>query len=103
MAGDMGLARSLIIKADLPEVAQFYRIIVGKTDPDVHWQSKQPTVIPRSDRAALRMPSIKEQVAVFESDGWRCRYCGTRIIARAARAVLSKAFPDETRLGEPSS
>lgn len=41
------------------------------------------------------MPSAAETLALYARDGWRCRYCGYRVIQGQARDVLWKAFPDE--------
>jgi len=97
LAGDIGCAKSCLVKADMPEIRQFYKRIVGVTNKDVHWQSKQPKdIVPKSNRAKGRMPSAKEQLAIFTKDGWRCRFCGTRVISREARLILIKQFPEET-------
>jgi len=97
LSGYNGLAGKLIARADDPEIAKFYRRIVGKTDPKIHWQSSQPkNPVPKSERSTTRMPSPKKQTEIFQRDGWRCRYCGTRVISRAARKVFILNFPVET-------
>ena len=98
--GDEQTARERLRAADMPEICAYFGRIAGPTDPEVHWQEKSPKdVLPKHARATLRMPSVREERAVFERDGWRCRYCGTRIIYKKARQYLTKVFPAEARWG----
>jgi 5-methylcytosine-specific restriction endonuclease McrA len=95
--GRIDLAKRLLVEADFPEIAVYCGRIVGKTDPSLHWQHKQPTdLLPPDARLATRMPSPSTELFVFERDGWKCRFCGCRVLDRKARAKLCKAFPDET-------
>lgn len=97
LRGDESEAGRLVTAADKPQIAEFYRRIAGKTDPEIHWQSKQPKDrLPNSRRSATRMPSGNGQAAIFARDGWRCRYCGTRVISTKARKVFTERFPEET-------
>lgn len=89
------LAGRLIVAADLPEIGAYARRLVGKMSVDVHCVVKRPKCLPKGERDPARMPSLAEQRAIFAQDGWRCRFCGTKVINKAARALLIKLFPGE--------
>ncbi|MBD3668544.1 MAG: hypothetical protein HUJ16_11315 [Kangiella sp.] len=99
MNGKIALAADLIEKSNFPEIMTYTRLIVGKLSYEVHRQTKRPKVIAKDERDPVRMPTAKEQEAVFIADGWRCRFCGIKVISKKARNLLVKAFPDETRWG----
>lgn len=95
--GEISLAKELIVKADIPEIRSFYILITGKTLHAIHWQSSLPKgMLSRHDMVETKMPSDKEQEAIFVRDGWRCRFCGQRVVSRKARSILIKEFPEET-------
>jgi len=97
LVNDYIFASKLIIAADMPEIARFYKRIAGKTNYEIHLQVSQPKyLITKSDRTRLRMPSSKVELSVFQRDGWRCRFCGVRVISRKTRSILIKKFPLET-------
>lgn len=97
LKNDQELAASLLVKADMPEIKQFYRLIAGHTNPVIHWQSSQPKdVIPKDQRVEKRMPTNRTEQKIFDRDGWRCRYCGTKVISRVARKIFIERFPIET-------
>jgi len=56
--------------------------------------------IPKSQRASLRMPGQALEQAIFRRDGWRCRFCGCRVISRKARLALARLYPEEARWGK---
>jgi 5-methylcytosine-specific restriction endonuclease McrA len=41
------------------------------------------------------MPSRREQASIFARDGWPCRFCGTKVICKLARSVITRAFAIE--------
>jgi 5-methylcytosine-specific restriction endonuclease McrA len=43
------------------------------------------------------MPGRKTALEVFRRDGWRCRFCGIRILSLDAIKLLDAIFPDEVR------
>jgi hypothetical protein len=89
------LGAKLIAAADLPEIRDYAISILGKMRVDVHRQVKRPKCLPVSERDPTRMPSKAEQDAIFARDGWRCRFCGTKVICKSARFALTKFFPIE--------
>jgi len=40
------------------------------------------------------MPSLTIQRSIFRRDGYRCRYCGCRVVHKEARSVLTSHFPE---------
>lgn len=100
-AGDHSAARTFLAKADFPEICKFTQKICGPIDPEIHWQNSMPKdAIPKSQRANLRMPGQALEQAIFRRDGWRCRFCGCRVISRKARLVLARLYPEEARWGK---
>jgi len=95
ISGHTDLARQLVGAANLPEIRKYAVSIVGKMSPEIHRSVKRPTPLPYSERDATRMPPQREQEIVFARDGWRCRFCGVKVISRAARSILTKLFPVE--------
>ena len=89
-------AAEKIVSADMKEISAFYKLITGHTNYAIHWQHRQPRSISKAERASIRMPSIHDEMEVFCRDGWRCRYCGTRVVSRQARKILIEEFPVET-------
>ncbi|MDH0564321.1 HNH endonuclease [Acinetobacter courvalinii] len=92
---DYRLANLLIVEANFPEITEYAQSIVGKLSFDIHRQTKLPKRLPISMRDSTRMPSQVEQNAIFLRDGWRCRFCGIKVISRQARTILSNVFKIE--------
>ncbi len=99
LEGDAANARQLVAKADLPVIAAYTAHVTGAVNPLVHWQSAMPARDAELARSAQRMPSSGVERAICVRDGWRCRYCGTRVIDRQMRARLHRCLPDVARWG----
>lgn len=97
--GNRDLASLLVVNADIPAIASYTKKIVGPLSEEVHRQTTLPVVLPKTERHKVRMPQASAQGKIFERDGWRCRFCGVKVIAREARNLLVKLFPDETHWG----
>lgn len=95
LAGRFPLAASLLAQADLPEIMTYAQRAVGPLSVEVHRMTKRPTCLPHSVRHPTRMPNVIAQRTIFKRDGWRCRFCGTKVICKEARAVIAKAFSIE--------
>ena len=101
MASNEDTARYFIVQADLPEIREHAIKLVGRMSAEVHLNVRRPTCWRKEDRDPTRMPSLPRQTAIFARDGWRCRFCGIKVISRAARLALVKRFPAETRWSGP--
>jgi hypothetical protein len=90
LSGRRQLARELVAQsASFPEILDYVCKLVGPMTKDVHrWVG-----IPKSDTSAKAgMPPRAVELQVYNDDGWRCRFCGIRVVSREARSVLSRAF-----------
>ncbi|MEW6465491.1 HNH endonuclease signature motif containing protein [Tibeticola sp.] len=83
----------------MPIIAAYTALVTGPVNPAVHWQSAMPTADAEFERSAQRMPSSSFERAIYVRDGWRCRYCGVRIIERSMRTRLHICLPDVARWG----
>lgn len=99
--GNTELASLLLKQSDLPEVSSYAISLVGKMSQEIHRNIKRPKCLPKEERDPARMPSEKIQLEIFARDGWRCRFCNTKVINRKARGVLVKAYQDETNWSAP--
>ena len=86
------LAGQLIVQADFPEIMDYAKRLVGKMSLEVHRVTQRPTDDEKPTRDSTRMPTKAEQSAIFARDGWRCRFCGIKVICRSARSVLTRMF-----------
>lgn len=101
LIGRKDLAASLVAQADVPEIGIWVRRLVGATSLDVHRNLRQPESCPKHERDPRRMPTRAGELEIFVRDGWRCRFCDTRVINRAARSVLARLFPTEAHCTGP--
>ncbi len=95
VSGRTELTGQLLGAANLPEIMEYAISLVGKMSVEIHRQTKRPKCLPVAARDPTRMPPSSVQDSIFARDGWRCRFCGARVICKAARLVLTKAFPLE--------
>lgn len=56
--------------------------------------------VAREMRQKLRMPPEAETMAVFDRDGWRCRWCESRVISIKALKRMAMACPSSFRHGK---
>lgn len=101
--GDCKLASSLIAQADSLAIFDFVERIWGKVDLYIHRYRDVPGAPPKLKGAKLRMPSKPEQRKIYLRDGWRCRFCGIRVVSPAAFSMLRKAFPLSLRWGDTNT
>ena len=99
LEGDAPNARQLVAEADMPVIGAYTALVTGAVNPLVHWQSAMPAGAVGLERSAQRMPSSSVERAIYVRDGWRCRYCGTRVIDRSMRARLHRCLSDVARWG----
>jgi len=93
VAGDYDQAREKLHQADMPAVHAFAARIMGPWDSFIH--RLRPVERPvGTAKIPSRRPNRSAEAKVFARDGWRCRYCGLRVVLPTARSFLVKAFPD---------
>lgn len=96
LSGNRPEASRYLVEADIPEIMEYTIRIVGPLSLEIHRQTKRPKALSKDQRDPRRMPTQKVQEEIFERDGWRCCFCGVRVISRKARAILIGQFPAET-------
>jgi hypothetical protein len=97
--GDQARARLLIAQADLAPIFDFVERIWGKVDLNIHRFRNVPGAPLRDKTCKERMPSASKKLEIYLRDGWRCRFCGIRVISPKALLILQKHFPDVARSG----
>lgn len=97
ISGNLASARDFIIQANVPEVWQYARRVMGKYDDDIHrYRRSRPDMPPlsRSRRIKVRMPSPAQTMDIYRRDGFHCRYCEMPVILPTARVVMMAIAPD---------
>lgn len=96
MIDKIEVASRLIVFADMKAIMERGVRMVGKLSLEVHRQVRRPLALPCEQRHELRMPGEVTEEQVFNRDGWHCRFCSCKVIARPARNKLTLKFPVET-------
>jgi len=93
VAGTLDRAREFVRRADMPALFEFSSLVMNGNDP--HVQRRRPVVaaVDKGAKIASRMPSAEATKALFARDGWRCRFCGCRVVPPKARAAMGEALP----------
>lgn len=86
-------------QADLRPLRNFAYLLCGPINPAIHRQSKNPTYDSQQIQVGPRMPSAAVTRETFARDGYRCRYCGSRVILKQAQKAFSAACPNAARWG----
>jgi len=86
-AGDQATARQLAAAVDRRALWGYW-FRTGHEWTKRHRPAAHPPGVRRLDT-----PSSELTRTVFDRDGWRCRYCGLRVIDRRTLKLLSQAIP----------
>lgn len=97
LAGNSDEASDLLRKADIPEIMQHVKRLVGPNSVEIHRSIERPKPLPAQERDPDRMPTDATERGVFERDAWRCRFCGMKVLSRKARNILANGFPKISR------
>lgn len=99
LSGDLESCQKCLIQADLRPLREFAYLLAGPINPVIHRQKSNPsfTPVPKKDRP--RMPNAAQSRAIFSRDGYRCRFCGSRVIVKGAHRIFAKFCPQEARDG----
>jgi hypothetical protein len=101
LAGNDEVARECLRRADNPAVHAFAHSIMGKENPFIH-RIRSVGGPSLSAKVQERMPSAAGTAAIFARDGWRCRFCGVRVVLPAARDIMRKRYSDAISWGGPA-
>jgi hypothetical protein len=100
LAGDEQLARDCIQRADSPAVHGWASRAMGKIDEEIHrYRPLTGLAAAGAERAALRMPGRSVLDGIYARDGYRCRFCGSRVVLSAARRAMEARLPGAIRWG----
>jgi 5-methylcytosine-specific restriction endonuclease McrA len=96
LRNDLANTVALIEQANIRELWLFARKIMGLYDDDIHRYKRYKAVtlsqtVPPA--TGPRMPNAQVILDIFRRDGFRCRYCGVRVIHPRARTILMAAAP----------
>ena len=83
----------------MPALRAYTDSIALKTTRDIHrlrdFALPPKIVAPES----LRMSSPGDALILFQRDGFRCRYCGCRVVFPGAQALINKQLPGAVQWG----
>jgi hypothetical protein len=104
VARNFDVARSLLIEADMSTLREYEQKITGAITLGVHWQEALPSrSLLSENHEKRRMPTVREERIIAVRDGWRCRFCNSRVISKKARNFLNNLFPNEARWARRNS
>lgn len=103
LAGNEDLARDYIKRADIPAVHVWASRAMGKNDKEIHRlrpAAGAAKAVAPVDRVKQRMPTGTAPAAIYARDGYRCRFCGCRVLAPTARRAMDARLPGAIRWGD---
>ncbi len=99
LGGDFIACARFLRMADITALREFSYLICGPIKPAIHRQRGNPVYNRSASPPGPRMPNKVVQLEVFARDGWRCRYCSSRVILKDARDRFIHAHPSAARWG----
>ena len=97
LRGDLETARVLITSCDMPSLSTYRALIVEGEKPEIQRYRPVPNAPARQRGTKARMPGKRAALEIFRRDGWRCRFCGIRVLSLDAIKALDSLFPEEVR------
>lgn len=97
--GERSRAARMIELADMPVLFAYVERIWGAVDLNIHRYRDVPAAPVRIKGAKERMPNARIKREIHCRDGWRCRFCGIRVVAPAALGIMQKTIPEVARSG----
>jgi 5-methylcytosine-specific restriction endonuclease McrA len=98
VSGDRVLAAQLLREADKPPLLTYYERCTNNRGRPAPVAVRDP--LPRDQRIETRMPTQAARADLYQRDGWRCRFCGVRVVDPRARKHLTKELPEAARWGQ---
>jgi hypothetical protein len=92
VAGDVDAAQQLLALANRADVRVHFAVIAGPVRDSRPKRVQKPA-------HGIPMPRVAVRRAVYARDGWRCRFCQTRLIDPEAAARLRRLSPDAFHWG----
>lgn len=103
LAGNEDLARDCIERADIPAVHAWASRAMGKNDKGVHRLravAGAAKAVAPADRVKQRMPTGAAPAEIYARDGYRCRFCGCRVLAPTVQRAMETRLPGAIRWGQ---
>jgi 5-methylcytosine-specific restriction endonuclease McrA len=98
LVGQRNLAEKLIRSADTEVLRDYGESLWGSKINNPYVQSRvvlgAPPTLPREHRVKNRMPTSAIKKALFQRDGYHCRFCGIPVIPREVVGRIRKAYPE---------
>lgn len=96
ISGDREKAENLIRAANIPAIRDWVESLWGKRSPYILYRpvANAPTILKRTERLKLRMPTSAEKRSLHLRDGYSCRFCGIPVIRPEVRNRLRSLYPD---------
>lgn len=92
-------AAEFIRGSDLCSLEDYRYRVAGRLDPAIHRITRMPVYERISHPTGRRMPAPQAAREVFARDGYRCRFCGSKVIVKEARKAFLNALPTIARWG----
>ena len=91
---------TLLRQADMPVLFDYARRLMGREDHEVHRRRASDESPVKAEKVFARMPGAAETLALHARDGWRCRFCGCRVVSGRARSAVRASLPGALPWGE---
>jgi len=86
-------------ESDLRVIREHFDRAAGRIDEAIHHQSRNPKFIRVPKEKRPRMPNLERQLEIMRRDGFRCRFCESKVIVKSVHSIFANALPDEARQG----
>ena len=105
LLGLRNIAEELIRLADMPALRDFGESLWGPKSSYVQYRAvpAAPPSLSKDQRAKERMPSAAVEAALFQRDGYHCRFCGIPVIRKQVRQRIREAYPCALRWGSTNA
>lgn len=99
LSGEFEIAKKLVREAEMPElISQAMSVMSTLALPGiVRWRPIDEASLPpygRVDSGYFSKPMLN---CMYKRDGWRCRFCGCRVVRPEARAKMQEYLPGVIR------
>jgi 5-methylcytosine-specific restriction endonuclease McrA len=99
LRGDLVQAADFLRGSDLRALEDYRYKVAGPRNPAIHRQMKFPVGARMRNSIGPRMPTARIKRQVLARDGYRCRFCGSRVIVNEARKAFVAVLPTVARWG----
>jgi hypothetical protein len=99
LVADLEACASHLVAADMRPLREFHYRVAGPASLEIHRRTGKPTFIPVPKENRPRMPSASASMAIMARDGFRCRFCESRVVIRRAAHIFKHFVPEAARQG----